>query len=202
MIKEATVVWIRDLLCGDPGAGEVVQLPGKRVLVEKILQLLVRHVDAQLLKRVFPLIFKPEDVEDSDFKPLLCLCRGSEARVDFCNNPSKQPGVDELGSCVPAVFGLLQRFEALDALASHLGGGDAELRNEVADADLCQIGDVAHGARCLHSYLVAIIVRLEADVAHVKDNRDHGLDLGYLQRLKPRLLHDLQEILVALLRLA
>ena len=76
----------------------------KHVVVEKLLQLLVGVVDAQLLKRVLLENLKARDVQDTN-KVLATVAR-LERLVDARDKPAKDSIVECFGECVNSVFDL------------------------------------------------------------------------------------------------
>ena len=78
------------------------------VLHEKLLQILICIVDAELLKTVRVEVFKAKNVQDTNCTLVVKLeLRFEYCIVDLLNNVDEQPAVDSLGEGVSDIFGLV-----------------------------------------------------------------------------------------------
>ena len=98
-------------------------------MVEELVKLLVRVVDAELLERVRLEVLETEDVEDPD--KLRRVLSGVGALVDVIDEPSKRPRVERLRHGVPVLPSLIVL--------------ERDLGDVAADVDLPQKEHLADG---------------------------------------------------------
>ena len=99
-------------------------------MVEELVKLLIRVVDAELLERVRLEVLETEDVEDPD--KLRRVLSGVGALVDVIDEPSKRPRVERLRHGVPVLPSLIVLERDLGDVAADV---DLPQKEHLADAD-------------------------------------------------------------------
>lgn len=142
-------------------------------MIEELVQLLVRVIDAQLLETIGIEVLEAKDIQHTE-KPRYVLAR-IRAVVDVIDEPGEGPGVQGLGHGVPVLLGLLNLQRYLRDVASHV---DLALQDDPRHVLQLQADQRCHGLEdraVLRSELAALAVDvLEAQVAQPEDCREHA----------------------------
>lgn len=118
-IEHRSVVGELDQVHGYPLSHVFLLLPSEDMLVEVVLYLLVRYVDAELLERVPGEVLEAEDVEQPD-RQRLVIRRAAKAQqtIDLIDHPIEQSAVETLCHGVACRTGLGNCIVPCNCLAS------------------------------------------------------------------------------------